>query len=624
MASKKKLLTSAVALGTAAVLALGGTFAWQSINQTALNESSDDVNPGGRLHDDFDGENKDVYVENFAEEPIFARIRLSEYFEVVMNYGGEAETRDVVIGDYDDESGTRTGEVFKFDDRIDEALKTVNAGMDDISKVDSESDSTAPYYWWTWTMGGTASATAYYMPTFNMNKDSLVADINGQYKEPGVITSQDYKQYTGYVKYGEETKDGIMTMPGTEIFDADRNTVDEVGSDFSDANLTEKQEAGNIVLYNHLDGGTTPAYMTGGSGIKHTAKPIGITKGLISMADWLDLNGGTYSAETHGGYWVYDTDGWVYWSSPIAPSTTTGRLLDKIEMNHVMDDSWYYKITVEAQFVTADDVGKANSTGFYQDVDTTPSDNAETLLGLIGVRIPNAAAAPGGGDEDLSTLTSLQLGTTTPVSLSANEQVRLLTDGGQYPNNVTLTANGTTLAVGTDYTYSNSTGVLTLLTSTSCAITVTGVETQTGTIYANGYTPPSSSTAQTYELTLKTDGELPDGESAPSQVAAIGDTVNITLSGVTNPLSGYSMTSSAVGLFTIGNTTSALASWTRTTEGDNTEVYSVLNYGTLKLNYETGTIQFLPQQAATIAVTIGETVYNGSITMSGSLPSTGG
>ena len=52
MRSKKKLLTSAVALGTAAVLALGGTFAWQSINQTALNEASDIVNPGGSLHND--------------------------------------------------------------------------------------------------------------------------------------------------------------------------------------------------------------------------------------------------------------------------------------------------------------------------------------------------------------------------------------------------------------------------------------------------------------------------------------------------------------------------------------------------------------------------------------------
>lgn len=37
MANSKKKLTSAVAVVTAAALLLGGTFAWQSISQEALN-----------------------------------------------------------------------------------------------------------------------------------------------------------------------------------------------------------------------------------------------------------------------------------------------------------------------------------------------------------------------------------------------------------------------------------------------------------------------------------------------------------------------------------------------------------------------------------------------------------
>ena len=76
MANKKKIATSVAAVAMAATMLLGGTFAWQSISQTALNEASDIVNPGGRLHDDFDGTNKDVYVENFADDPIYARVRL--------------------------------------------------------------------------------------------------------------------------------------------------------------------------------------------------------------------------------------------------------------------------------------------------------------------------------------------------------------------------------------------------------------------------------------------------------------------------------------------------------------------------------------------------------------------
>ena len=84
MTSKKKIAASVGAVGLAAVIALGGTFAWQSISQTALNEAMDTINPGGRLHDDFNGSNKNVYVENFTKDgtAIFARVRLDEYMEI--------------------------------------------------------------------------------------------------------------------------------------------------------------------------------------------------------------------------------------------------------------------------------------------------------------------------------------------------------------------------------------------------------------------------------------------------------------------------------------------------------------------------------------------------------------
>ena len=104
MATKKKKVVSAIAaVATSAALLLGGTLAWQSANQVALNEASDVINPGGRLHDDFDGENKDVYVENFTDpnnggEDIFARIRLEEYFEIITNYGSKAEKVHTLVG----------------------------------------------------------------------------------------------------------------------------------------------------------------------------------------------------------------------------------------------------------------------------------------------------------------------------------------------------------------------------------------------------------------------------------------------------------------------------------------------------------------------------------------------
>ncbi|MBC8545290.1 hypothetical protein, partial [Bianquea renquensis] len=86
---KRKAISAVMAVAVTAAILLVGTFAWQSISQTALNEAIVNyVNPGGRLHDDFNGVNKDVYVENFmsADEaggvPIYARVRLDEYLEI--------------------------------------------------------------------------------------------------------------------------------------------------------------------------------------------------------------------------------------------------------------------------------------------------------------------------------------------------------------------------------------------------------------------------------------------------------------------------------------------------------------------------------------------------------------
>ena len=61
---KRKVISAVTAVVVSAAILLTGTFAWQSISQVALNERTGEVNPGGRLHDDFDGTNKDVYVEN--------------------------------------------------------------------------------------------------------------------------------------------------------------------------------------------------------------------------------------------------------------------------------------------------------------------------------------------------------------------------------------------------------------------------------------------------------------------------------------------------------------------------------------------------------------------------------
>ena len=80
---RRRPIAAGISLVLIAAIMLTGTFAWQSISQNVVNEVGvKGLNVGGRLHDDFNGENKDIYVENFGNEPILARIRLDEYMEI--------------------------------------------------------------------------------------------------------------------------------------------------------------------------------------------------------------------------------------------------------------------------------------------------------------------------------------------------------------------------------------------------------------------------------------------------------------------------------------------------------------------------------------------------------------
>ena len=471
--TKKKIVSTVAAVATAAALLLGGTLAWQSANQVALNEASDVINPGGRLHDDFDGTNKDVYVENFTDpatgDDIFARIRLEEYFEIITNYGkkGAEKVHTIVgsvtatdtdavytdntgvnpivnLGTYADQTKYQRGyEVFKFDNVvIDDATgtATVPAGVDANSQG---------YAWWEWQLGG----ETVYMPTYNMNKDSLMADVNGKFNGAvGSITDKDPAdpdgQYTPdeqtefpYVEYAENEKRYF-----NEVYDGDPNNIDEIQAQIDLKNMIEGGEVG-----------TYGANVELVPGVEHIAKPTTHSAKIISMADWLALveADGAYNAADHGGYWVYDTDGWVYWSAPIPAGETTGLLLDGIKLNQVMDDTWYYALNVVAQFVTADDVGRSDLTGFYDTtVGAVPSADAEKLLGLIGVEM----------DEELPYDLMLTADGANTTTAAVGEDIVLAAENGADLSSVsvyqTVARSVTPLTPDTDYTYDAATKTL--------------------------------------------------------------------------------------------------------------------------------------------------------------------
>ena len=316
----KKVGATVATLGVASAVLLTGTYAWQSLNQEALNEASAVVNPGGRLHDDFDYNNdiKRIYVENFGDRDIYARIKLTEYMEI----------------------GNEAGQNLTEADRNVELI-TTTANYNDkttwpIYHYLNEGNETFEY--WNFDFGGEAVA---YLPTFNMNKDSLKADINGTYGAG----------YSDYVSYDDRVGEQIE---GTEIKDNDTNTIEEENP--TEENVTE-------TVANHT---------------------VATTKAscVISMEEWNALDEATQGTTE---CWVYDTDGWAYWSKPIAKGTATGTLINDIDVKNV-DDSWFYALNATAQFITADDLGKTDGTGFYDVTKgSVPTDNALQLLNSIGV-----------------------------------------------------------------------------------------------------------------------------------------------------------------------------------------------------------------------------------------------
>ena len=348
----KKLISSVIAVALAAGILLGGTFAWQSISQQALNEVYGFVNPGGRLHDDFNEVtnpavdttrqfDKNVYVENFTSlvedgVQVFARVRLDEYMEVGPNAGTDASTATSLV------PGAKLGEK--------NTWTTYKFNEDSLFRD-----------YWTWDFEGSTT----YMPTFNKNKDSLEADVNGTFD----AAFADYEKY--------EVGDTSGTLKA--VYDADTAPdgtaeVDELARD-------------NINVNDVINGTTTliNAYTANHVNLKeetHTAKAT-LDGYVISMQQWID------DGSQPGDYWVYDADGWAYWANPVNPDTATGLLLDGIaRTTEIINEDWYYGINVVAQFVTADDLGRDDGTGFYDaEAGAAPSFEALQLLSAIGVKV---------------------------------------------------------------------------------------------------------------------------------------------------------------------------------------------------------------------------------------------
>ena len=401
---RKKQVSAVVAAVLVVVIALTGTYAWRSISQTALNEAASGGNPGGRLHDDFNGSTKDLYVENFGDIPIFARIPLGEYMETGKDAG-----------------------INKDDPNRDATPVLAGTDINDISAwtVHTPGDSHASFHseYWKWTLGG----ETVFMPTFNKNKDSLAADINGTFAGPDGDPTTDNDRYGDYVNYtlGEQ-------KTGSAVYDADADEEDEGEAAVEGVDIETREET-------------------------HAAKATQNAT-VLSMAEW------KAQGAPRGKYWVYDTDGWAYWAEAIQPGEATGMLLDGIELQKNLTD-WYYAIKVTAQFATADDLGsKTDSDGFFQEGMTD-----DALLLLSGISGNPAVTVRADGDAKIGKTVQFHAVVGAFGEEAADQSVTWAVSGSTSADTV-IDTNGL-LTVGADETID---GTLTITATATGGAPYTG------------------------------------------------------------------------------------------------------------------------------------------------------
>jgi len=204
MFTKRKLLAGATALSLVTLI-VGSTFTWTSLNSQRLNEwrgTSSSEGPGGSLHDDHDNNtpndpHKDVYIENWGDNLLVARIKLSEYMETGdKNSNAGSIDNTTLVRNANDTATSLLPNTISPDNKIIFTTHIPAASVADCG-LDFHT-------YWNWAMGG----SKYYMPASSgdiaaakASNSSILTDITGydansagakQTLDCSVITMADY------------------------------------------------------------------------------------------------------------------------------------------------------------------------------------------------------------------------------------------------------------------------------------------------------------------------------------------------------------------------------------------------------------------------------------------------
>ncbi|WP_251712747.1 hypothetical protein [Lactococcus ileimucosae] len=373
----KKKLGIALVLFTLLLL-IAGTFAFTAFNQRAINDRLRDNlgEVGGRVHDYYnrDTENKDVFVENYGEESIMARIRLSEFMEIRRR--GETSFTPVVPNTERDAIETWTTYIPEGN--------TLTTRVGDSAVFNQYSNLT-----FGWTRQG--EHAPWYLPTFNHVENDLMTAAAGH--------ARDYIAGTGAT---DGSTDGA-THPGTG----------------EDAYWQEGES------YTNGQGPTSTVWPGALEGVERTtAQNLPQDRAPLTLQQWAALP----NEHKIGDFWVIDHEtGWAYWASQLQEGETSSYLLDAAVMTEAAHDirgSYYYAIHVDSQLITPD-----------RNFENEPEEGHDGNLGRLLQGIRNNAVEDSGqnpGANVDSPVDAFNFSTMNPgrIFTMANEQYRYLEDMG--------------------------------------------------------------------------------------------------------------------------------------------------------------------------------------------------
>ena len=232
---------------------LTGTFAWFSGTIQAENVFTGiktSTLPPVALHDDFENPNKDIYVENFGDTPVYVRVKLSEVWDLTTNK--KPNPMPITTKWHIHSPG----------------LVVKNGRIQLDYQATTDNDIFHDNFIWSWGKG--------------RQKD--------------------------YIKADGSSPDNVYQDKQADI-DAMK---------LSDPSRVGRTPLGDIIC---VDEYISPGF--------NTAAYVG---------------------------WIYDVDGWAYWSRPLKKDEVTSLLLDGVETKDMDDYDFYYVIDVKMEAVNIADL----------------------------------------------------------------------------------------------------------------------------------------------------------------------------------------------------------------------------------------------------------------------------